>query len=147
MSDSLQPEFHAALGAVMGDLARETDALHENLIEERMALDAGDATALEAVGKTKGALLDRIDKLDIERRQLSDAAGIDALADERWTATIASLNECRHLNEVNGRIVAQRIVHVRDALALLTGGKTGDVTYGPTGLTRSSLRSAPLAQA
>ncbi|MBB3225620.1 flagella synthesis protein FlgN [Luteibacter sp. Sphag1AF] len=146
MSESLQPEFHAALGAVMSDLARETDALHESLIEERMALDAGDVGALETVGRTKTSLLDRIEKLDVERRQLSEASGVDSLADPRWSATLAALAQCRHLNEVNGRIVAQRISHVREALRVLTGSP-GDDTYGPTGLPRSSLRSAPLAQA
>ena len=146
MSASLGPDFDAALIAVMGDLAREIDALHASLIEERMALGQANPEALENVGKAKGKLLDRIDKLDIERRQLADAAGIDSLNDPRWTPTLDRLRECRQLNEVNGRIVGQRIGHVRQALALISGESPGASTYGPNGVAKVNLRSATLAQ-
>jgi flagella synthesis protein FlgN len=146
MSGSLGPDFDAALVAVMGDLARDIDALHANLIEERMALGQPDTQALEATGKAKGKLLDRIDRLDIERRQLSEAAGVDSLADPRWSHTLERLRECRRLNEVNGRIVGQRIGHVRQALALISGEAPGGSTYGPNGVAKVNLRSATLAQ-
>jgi flagella synthesis protein FlgN len=146
MSGSLGPDFDAALVAVMGDLARDVDALHANLIEERMALDPTDVQALEATGKAKGELLDRIDQLDVERRQLSEAAGIDSLTDPRWAHTLERLRECKRLNEVNGRIVGQRISHVRQALALISGESPGGSTYGPNGVAKVNLRSATLAQ-
>lgn len=146
MTASLGPDFDAALVAVMGDLAREVDALHASLVEERMALGQADPQALETVGKTKGMLLDRIDKLDIERRQLGDAAGVDSLNDPRWTHTLERLRECRQLNEINGRIVGQRIGHVRQALALISGESPGASTYGPNGVAKVNLRSATLAQ-
>lgn len=146
MTGPLASDFDAALVAVMGDLAREIDALHASLIEERMALGQTDVQALENAGKAKGKLLDRIDKLDIERRQLGEAAGIDSLNDPRWTHTLDRLRECRQLNEVNGRIVGQRIGHVRQALALISGESPGASTYGPNGVAKVNLRSATLAQ-
>lgn len=146
MSTSLGPDFDAALVAVMADLAREVDSLHASLIEERMVLGQADPAALETVGKTKGKLLDRIDKLDIERRQLGAAAGVDSLNDPRWAPTLDRLRECRQLNEVNGRIVGQRIGHVRQALALISGESPGASTYGPNGVAKVNLRSATLAQ-
>jgi flagella synthesis protein FlgN len=139
-------DFDAALRAVMGDLAHEVDGLHANLIEERMALDQADTQALEAVSRTKARHLDRIEKLDLERRHIGDTAGIDTLNDPRWTHTIERLVECRKLNEVNGRIVGQRISHVRQALALLAGDAPGGSTYGPSGTARVKLRSAIIAQ-
>jgi flagella synthesis protein FlgN len=140
-------DFDAALGAVMGDLARDVDALHASLTDERTALDQANMPALEVAGRAKAQLLDHIEKLDGERRQLSDAAGIDSLSDARWSPTIELLLECRRLNEVNGRIVAQRMGHVRQALALLAGDAPGGSTYGPNGATKVRLRSGMLAQA
>lgn len=146
MSQPLGQDFDKALAAVMGDLAVEVDALHASLIEERLALDHGDAQALDAAGRTKGNLLDRIDRLDAERRQLGDAAGVDSLADPRWAPTVERLRECRNLNETNGRIVGQRMSHVRQALAVLSGEAPGGSTYGPNGVAKVKLRSATLAQ-
>jgi len=147
MTDSLGSDFDAAVRAVMGDLAHEVDALHATLIDERMALDQADTHALDTVSRVKGKQLDRIEKLDAERRHLGDAAGIDTLNDARWTHTIERLVECRKLNEVNGRIVGQRMGHVRQALALLAGDSPGGSTYGPKGdTTRVKLRSATIAQ-
>jgi flagella synthesis protein FlgN len=146
MSQPLGPDFDTALVAVMGELAREVDALHASLIDERMALDQADTEALEATGLAKGDLLDRIEKLDVERRQLSEAAGIDSLNDPRWAPTVQRLRECKNLNEVNGRIVGQRMSHVRQALAVLSGDAPGGSTYGPNGVAKVKLRSATLAQ-
>jgi flagella synthesis protein FlgN len=146
MTQSLGSDFDAALRAVMGDLAREVDALHASLVEERMALDQANTQALETVSRAKGRLLDRIEKLDTERRHLGDTAGVDTLNDPRWSHTIERLVECRALNEVNGRIVSQRIGHVRQALALISGDAPGGSTYGPNGTTRVKLRSATIAQ-
>lgn len=139
-------DFDAALAGVMGDLAREVDGLHAHLIDERMALDQADAAALEAVGRAKSASLDRIDRLDAERRQLSDASGIDSLNDARWSHTVERLLECRRLNDTNGRIVGQRIGQVRQALAVISGDAPNGSTYGPDGTARIKLRSATLAQ-
>jgi flagella synthesis protein FlgN len=147
MSPTSASDFDVALGAVMGDLARDVDALHASLIDERMALDQANMPALEVAGRTKSRLLDHIERLDVERRQISDAAGVDSLHDARWSPTIERLLECRRLNDVNGRIVAQRMAHVRQALALLAGDAPGGSTYGPTGATKVRLRSGMLAQA
>ncbi|NID16893.1 flagella synthesis protein FlgN [Luteibacter yeojuensis] len=146
MSRPLGQDFDTALAAVMGELAGEVDALHASLIDERMALDQGDTVALETAGRAKGNLLDRIEKLDVERRQLSEAAGIDSLGDPRWAPAVERLRECRNINEVNGRIVGQRMSHVRQALAVLTGETPGGSTYGPNGVAKVKLRSATLAQ-
>lgn len=146
MTDSPASDFDAALRAVMDELAHEVDTLHASLIDERMALDQADASSLEAAGRAKSQSLDRIEKLDVERRHLSDAAHIDSLNDPRWSHTIDRLLECRQINEVNGRIVGQRMGHVRQALALISGDTPGGSTYGPDGSTRIKLRSATLAQ-
>lgn len=139
-------DFDTALTGVMGDLAREVDALHAHLIDERMALDQADAAPLEAAGRAKSASLDRIERLDVERRQLSDASGIDSLNDARWSHTVERLLECRRINETNGRIVGQRMGQVRQALALISGDAPNGSTYGPDGSARIRLRSATLAQ-
>ncbi|MDY1547103.1 flagella synthesis protein FlgN [Luteibacter sahnii] len=139
-------DFDTALAAVMADLAREVDQLHAHLIDERMALDQADAATIETVGRAKGASVDRIERLDVERRQLSDAAGIDSLNDPRWSHTVDRLLECRRINDTNGRIVGQRIGQVRQALAVISGDGPNGSTYGPDGAARIKLRSATLAQ-
>ncbi|GAA0900557.1 flagellar protein FlgN [Luteibacter anthropi] len=146
MTDSHASDFDAALRAVMDELAHEVDTLHATLVDERMALDQGDAPSLEVAGRAKSHSLDRIEKLDVERRHLSDAANVDSLNDPRWSHTIDRLLECRRMNEVNGRIVGQRIGQVRQALALISGDAQGGATYGPDGAARIKLRSATLAQ-
>ncbi|QDE40570.1 flagellar protein FlgN [Luteibacter pinisoli] len=141
-------DFDSALSAVMGDLAREVDALHACLIDERMALDQANSDALQTITRSKGSLLDRIDRLDSERRQLGAAGNIDSANDPRWAPTFSRIGECRQINETNGRIVSQRIGHVRQALALISGDSTGGAaaTYGPRGSTQVRLRSGILAQ-
>ncbi|SEM28215.1 FlgN protein [Luteibacter sp. UNCMF331Sha3.1] len=146
MSAAPGADFDAALVAVMGDLARGIDALHACLIEERLALDNPDPQPLEDVGRAKGDLIDRVEALDVELRQLGDAARVDAFADPRWTHVFDRLRECRQLNETNGRIVGQRISHVRHALSLISGDSPGGSTYGRNGVAKINLRSATLAQ-
>jgi flagellar biosynthesis protein FlgN len=148
MNGTTGADFQAALAAVMGDLAREVDALHAALIDERMALDQNNVAALETASRAKSTLLDRIDRLDSERRQVQAAAGIDTTADARYQVTFQRIAECSELNETNGRIVNQRIGHVRQALALISGDRTGGAgsTYGPKGYAQIKLRSGTLAQ-
>ncbi len=147
MIPSLPAELEAASQAVIAEMRGGVDILHEILLDERAALDSGDAVALDKASRAKQARLELIETLDAERRQLADAAGGDDTTREGWKEFVTALALCQQLNEINGRIVGQRMVQVRQALSLLTGGASDGELYGPGGHSRASLRSSTLAQA
>lgn len=147
MIPSLPAELEAALRAVIAEMRGGVDILHEILLDERAALDSGDAIALDKASHAKQARLELIENLDSERRQLADAAGGDDASRDGWKEFVTALALCQQLNEINGRIVGQRMVQVRQALSLLTGGASDGELYGPGGRARASLRSSTLAQA
>lgn len=123
-----------SLHAVVGDMRRVVEDLAGALRDERAALDAADADALDAAGEQKQQRLQQLETLDAERRHLAgELDPIDPAAVPGWDAVLAGLETCRSMNDVNGRIVQHRLQHVRDAIDLVTGADRGAPLYGPRG--------------
>jgi flagella synthesis protein FlgN len=147
MNRQMQSELGEALAATIAEMREAADALVATLGEEHLALEHADAAALDRAGEAKLAQMRRLDQLDAERVQLSNAAP-DAAERLRptWSGVLRALETCRQLNQRNGALVNQRLAQVRTALATLTGEREEPV-YDPAGLLRSPNRSQQLARA
>jgi flagella synthesis protein FlgN len=149
MGKLLHHELEAALAAVVEDLDRSVTELAATLADEREALIAADALALDRAGERKQALMRQLEQLDAERMQmlkLEPAAA--ARVETRWREVLDQLKRCHELNQRNGSLVSQRLTQVREALAVLAGqGGDAKGLYGPAGEVRTALRSHHLASA
>ncbi|WP_266171277.1 flagella synthesis protein FlgN [Dyella subtropica] len=143
----MSSELSEALAATLAEMRETVDALVATLGEEHQALEHADTPALDRAGATKLIQMRKLDRLDAERVQLSNAApqAADRLK-PAWTQVLQSLEKCRLHNQRNGGLVNQRLAQVRRALSALTGERDEPV-YDPAGLLHSPQRSQPLAQA
>lgn len=149
MSKLLHHELEAALAAVVEDLHRSVTELAATLATEREALVAADAAALDRAGAHKQALMQQLEQLDAERVQLLKVEpSAAAQVEPRWREVLELLRGCHEMNQRNGSLVSQRLIQVREALAVLSG-QGGDARglYGPGGEVRTALRSHHLASA
>lgn len=135
-------------------------ALNELLARERTLLTGQDAAAVEAVAAEKSTLLNRIESLETDRRQVLAIAGRGASGSEmqrlcraadgsvargplgqvaeRWQRLMAVMEQCRDANEVNGAIVGLKQRQIRQLLNILRTGREDDLTYGRAGRAPSS---------
>jgi flagella synthesis protein FlgN len=134
-------------------LRDETAALHDFIAvlqEEQTALANGHLEQLLPLAKSKGELAGRLSALDEERLR---AIGASAASDRAqrmttwlgsstdptlaaaWSVLLGLAATARELNATNGNLIAERIRHNQQALAVLLD--TGDASlYGPDGQTR-----------
>jgi flagellar biosynthesis protein FlgN len=147
MSPNLQAELGAALRTVLDEMSATATQLINILDEEREALEAADAKALNRSGEAKQMLLRRLEQLDVERLHLSNTSSEAAQqTDSIWRDLLKLLALCRDKNQRNGALVNQRLTQVRRALCVLTGNDSQASTYGQNGAVHSTHRSVPLAQ-
>lgn len=147
MDGSRQPELAQALEDVTTDMQAAVVELRAVLDAEREALEQRDSLALDAATSAKADLLRRLEALETERRQLGDLTP-HAEASGNWRHICRQLEACRHVNEINGSIVTQRLRDVRFALGILRGsGEGAPVLYGPGGHTQAQALPRSLSQA
>ena len=148
MRQPLQHELNDALASVLDEMQQRADQLLATLEAERAALDGADAEALDEAGGRKQAIMQQLEQLDAERQLLvrQHPAG-DPRRDSRWSQILQLLRQCHALNQRNGRLVNQRLAHMRQALAILTGHAGEGELYGSGGELHGSLRSKTLAAA
>jgi len=110
-------------------------ALAATLAAERTALtgDCPQAVAQKAAEKIQ--ILQTIEKLEAQRRELcaADGSGPAAMVAERWRALMELMAGCRTANEVNGHIIHTRQHQIGQLLDIVRGGPA--ITYGPRGKT------------
>lgn len=148
MNPPLRQEFGEALAAVQDEMRQALDQLVQVLEAECDALEAGDSTALGQAGTRKQVLMQQLEQLDAERRQLArEQPQAEAASDPIWSAIVQSLQHCHRLNQRNGSVVNQRLQMVRQALAVLTGADGSDGLYDRSGELHAGARSRPLAAA
>lgn len=147
MADGQPFELAQARDAAVADMQVAATELRAVLDAEREALDRLDSIALDAATSAKSRLLQRLEALDAERRQLGDLAHAQAPS-AIWQQICRQLEACRRINETNGSIVAQQLASVRRALGVLRGAGEGPPDlYGPGGRTHSSPAPRPLSRA
>jgi flagella synthesis protein FlgN len=119
--------------------------LSATLTDERSALTGDAAAAVHNKTAEKIQLLGTIERLEVERRALCAATGLDVAANaadtygvaatvaDRWRALMELMAGCRTANEVNGYIIHVRQNQIRQLMDIVRG--TSPVTYGPHGKT------------
>jgi flagellar biosynthesis/type III secretory pathway chaperone len=140
-------EMSASLVAVLEEQIACAQAMLASLGRENDALVAGDAEGLNAASAEKAHLVDTLDKLEHERRALSDAiraivgddAGANRADSPAWHTLLGLIEQCKTQNQRNGALVKARSEQVRIALEALRGSEP--TFYEPGGL-KPSLRSA-----
>ena len=147
MNAGLNAEIAVAVEAVIGQMHQAVTTLQQALTDERRALDAGSADALDEATSFKQSLLRRLEALDVERKHLGRAGNVDTALHPAWPTIVEGLARCKDMNQINGGIVNQRLRHVRKALSLLTGRPETSELYGPGGYARGAARPGMLAQA
>lgn len=147
MDGAQQPDLARAQDALIAEMQTATVELRAVLDAEREALDRHDSIALDAATSAKAQLLQRLEALDGERRQLEQLAPARG-SSAAWTQICLQLGACRRINEINGSIVTQQLAFVRRALGVLRGSGEGPpALYGPAGHAQTSALPRPLSQA
>src|ERR1700679_2705736 len=115
-------------------LDREIEAARQlaaTLAAEQAALTGDSPQAVEQKAAEKLQLLNSIEKLEVERRELCptpNGPGLAAAVAERWRALMEVVAGCQNADQVNGHIN-----HVRQLIDIVRGGPA--ITYSPQGRT------------
>jgi flagellar biosynthesis/type III secretory pathway chaperone len=123
---------------VLDEQIRQAQAMLSTLDLERDALRSGDAAGLNEAGAGKAKLVETLETLEQERRQLSAALQIelssvdDQDAAFKWRELLELISECRRRNQQNGSLVKARREQVVNVLKALQG--TELELYGARGL-------------
>jgi flagellar biosynthesis/type III secretory pathway chaperone len=134
-------EMSSSLVAVLEEQIACAQAMLASLGRENDALVAGDAEGLNTASAEKAHLVDTLDKLEHERRALSDAiratVGDGEAAATRadppaWDTLLGLIEQCKTQNQRNGALVKARSEQVRIALEALRGSE--HTSYEPGGL-------------
>ena len=126
--------------AMLGTLDRESRALHESNPE-----------ALNSAGADKARLVETLELLEHERRELAEAMSVKLSASEgdnanaRWRELLGLIEKCREQNQRNGVMVKARREQVLEALKLLRGSELE--LYDSTGVKPASSGLRPLGSA
>ena len=144
------------LEAVLNSELEAARSLATTLDAERIALTGNSPEAVLEKAAQKTQLFDVIEKLEMQRRALCDAAsislphiqrgrtpvmsGVSETVADRWHALLELIATCRIANEVNGYIINARRGQVNQLFQAIRGGAS--ITYGPQGKTfATSLRA------
>ncbi|QDX81371.1 hypothetical protein B9N43_09020 [Denitratisoma sp. DHT3] len=147
----------AEVSRLIGDELATLGKFIDLLQEEQGKLVAGELEGFEALAASKLAAADRLNGLSTSRDRLLCNAGYPAgregveawlagppnppsAAESRgaWESLLALAAEARRLNELNGKLIAERLSHNQQALSILTTATNRASLYGPDGQTRVS---------
>jgi len=135
------------LARLVTDETAALEALARVLDVEHQALVANDVEALARAGESRHGYVATLVRVEEERRSLcramqvaDDARGLERLLrqcdpsrdlQQRWARCASLAERCRNLNDRNGALVAARMKHVEQVLAVITRNTAG--TYGRRG--------------
>lgn len=126
----------AAVGAFLGILHKEQEALIENKIERLETLASDKA---QMAGQLAG-LAARRNRVLASRNLSPDSEGMeawlsDAQAAGAWRDLLGLVQAAQQLNRANGEMIAVRLQHNQQAFAALQGAAGAVSLYGPKGQT------------
>jgi flagellar biosynthesis/type III secretory pathway chaperone len=131
------------LAAVLDEEIRCAEAMLEALAGENRALADGDQAALALATDAKTKVVDALEKLEAERREL--ARGDEPADAPEWQRLRELIGRCKEQNQRNGMLLQARAENVRVALKALRGSDVG--LYGATGRTPSRVDARTLGTA
>lgn len=131
-------------------------ALLDILKQEQTHLVAAEIDALASLTAEKSALVSQMAQLSQQRNAALGAAGFPAReagmddwiaatgggeAGELWQALLATTQEARELNRINGMLINRQMQYTQGALQALRPPQAAAAVYGPSGHTTSSAKS------
>ena len=131
-------------------------ALLDILKQEQNHLVSADIDALSSLTTEKSALVAQMAQLSQARNAALGAAGFpareagmdswiaasgEAEAGPLWQALLATTQEARELNRINGMLIGRHMQYTQGALQALRPPQTAPSVYGPSGHTSNSSRS------
>lgn len=136
---------------VLDEQIRAAEAMLGTLETESQALLESNSETLQTAGADKARLVETLESLEHERRDLADilhpelSAADGDEASVRWKRFLGLIEECRRRNQRNGILVKARREQVLEALKILRG--TELQLYDATGLKPSTSGVNPLGSA
>lgn len=129
--------------AVLGEQIRCAESMLATLTRENEALVEGNHESLALATDAKTKLVDALERLDTERRELAEPGDATADADRHRLRELIA--RCKEQNERNGMLLKARAENVRIALKTLRGGEPE--LYGATGRAPARTDARPLGTA
>jgi flagella synthesis protein FlgN len=130
------------------------------LEDEQQILAGGDIDRLLPLAEKKSQLASRLSEIAERRQQALTAAGstpatmaawlatnTDSAAHSGWKTLLELAANARELNILNGKLIAERMGHNQQALAILLQARDKAALYGPDGQTRFGGSGRPLGSA
>lgn len=115
---------------VLNEQISAAEAMLGTLAVESEALTSGDTERLNAASAGKAELVETLEQLETERRELARileldraAAGTSAMG-SKWRQLLGLLEQCRDTNLRNGSLVQARREQIVAALKLIGGAET-----------------------
>jgi flagellar biosynthesis/type III secretory pathway chaperone len=130
---------------VLGEQIRHAEAMLDALAREHGALAAGDTDALGAASSAKAEIVETLERLEVERRELAAVVGDEARAAAEWQRLRTLVAECKQRNDKNGALLKARADNVRVALKALRGDEPE--LYGRSGRAPAPNGARPLGTA
>jgi flagellar biosynthesis/type III secretory pathway chaperone len=119
------------LSTLVTEQIRAAEAMLETLGRESQALADGKHDALGETTAAKAQLVDALERLEAERREL--AQHDDLASGPEWQRLRELIGRCKDQNQRNGTLLQARAENVRVALKTLRGSEPE--LYGATGRT------------
>jgi flagellar biosynthesis/type III secretory pathway chaperone len=139
-----------SLSLILSEQIRCAEAMLGTLSRENEALVAGDADELNAAGAEKARLVEALEALETERRNLAAVIeatfkGETATAGSQWQTLLELVAECKRANQSNGALVRARGEQVRAALGIVRGAESA--LYDGNGTAAAGRSARPLGTA
>lgn len=142
---------------------QSTQALQMLLIQERDLLTQREQEALPALIETKNQHLDNLNTHAKERSAILTSLGFSpdangwhkllvsdtklAVLEPSWQKLQDSIQECKRLNEINGKLMGRSQQTIKHLLSLIRGQTTAPELYNASGSTSSAAFSNTMAKA
>lgn len=141
----------SSLVDVLDEQIRTAHAMLGTLDRESQALIESNPEALNSAGADKARLVETLELLERERRELADTMRVKLTTSEgdnasaRWRELLGLIERCREQNQRNGVLVKARREQVLEALKLLRGSELE--LYDSTGVKPAASSLRPLGSA
>ena len=121
---TLQGSTDSGMERVLEDQIRTAEAMLGTLDSENRALLDNDADALNSAATNKTRLLQTLESLERERRQIADMTQISPEGEatsDRWQHLLELMQECRKRNQSNGALVKVRRDQLMQVMKIVSG--------------------------
>jgi len=121
---TLQGSTDSGMERVLDDQIRTAEAMLGTLDSENRALLDNDVDALNLAGTNKARLLQTMENLERERREIAEKLNVsweDELGGDRWQRLLNLMQKCHRRNQSNGALVKVRRDQLLEIMKIVSG--------------------------